>query len=41
MITVLGLATHFWRKFGAVQVYAAAQESSRNKPADDLGGTAA
>lgn len=41
MITVLGLATHFWRKFGAVQVYAAAQESSKSKPADDLGGTTA
>ena len=38
MITVIGLAAHFWRKFGAVQVYAAAQEAVKNQPADDLGG---
>lgn len=41
MITVLGLATHFWRKFGAVQAYAAAQETAKGKAADDLGGKAA
>jgi cytochrome c biogenesis protein len=38
MITVIGLAAHFWRKFGAVQAYAAAQETAKNRPADDLGG---
>lgn len=41
MIAVLGLAAHFWRKFGAVQAYAAAQEAARGKPADDMGGKAA
>jgi hypothetical protein len=41
MITVLGLAAHFWRKFGAVQAYAAAQETAKGKAADDLGGKAA
>lgn len=37
-ITVFGLAAHFWRKFGAVQVYAAAQEASRKKAASEMPG---
>lgn len=42
MITVCGLAAHFWRKFGAVQAYAAAQEAAKGTAAsDDLGGRAA
>jgi cytochrome c biogenesis protein ResB len=41
MITVLGLAAHFWRKFGAVQTYTAAQEAAKGKGAGGLGGKAA
>lgn len=41
MIAVFGLAAHFWRKFGAVQAYSAAQEAAKTKAADDLGGKAA
>lgn len=41
MITVIGLSAHYWRTFGAAQAYAAEQESSRNKPAGELGGKAA
>lgn len=38
MIAVFGLGAHFWRKFGAIQVYTAQQESARKKAADDLRG---
>lgn len=38
MIGVLGLAAHFWRKFGAIQVYSAAQESARKKAGAELKG---
>jgi cytochrome c biogenesis protein ResB len=38
MIAVFGLAAHFWRKFGAIQVYSAAQESARKKAATGLQG---
>jgi cytochrome c biogenesis protein len=31
VIAICGLAAHFWRKFGAVQAYAAAQEAARDK----------
>jgi cytochrome c biogenesis protein ResB len=31
VIAIAGLAAHFWRKFGAVQAYAAAQETSRGR----------
>ncbi len=41
MIAIFGLAAHFWRKFGAVQAYAAAQEAAKNKPSDEMGGRAA
>ena len=41
MIAVFGLAAHFWRKFGAVQAYSAAQEAAKGKAADGLGGKAA
>jgi hypothetical protein len=29
VIAIIGLSAHFWRKFGAVQAYAAAQEAAR------------
>jgi len=29
IITVIALATHFWRRFGAIQAYAATQEAAR------------
>lgn len=38
MIAVFGLAAHFWRKFGAIQVYSAAQEAARKKAAAQPGG---
>ncbi len=38
MIAVFGLAAHFWRKFGAIQVYSAAQEAARKKAVGDLHG---
>jgi cytochrome c biogenesis protein len=37
-ITVFGLAAHFWRKFGAVQVYAAAREADRKSAASEVAG---
>lgn len=33
-LTVFGLAAHFWRKFGAAEAYAAAQETRRNQVVD-------
>jgi len=41
MVTVFGLAAHFWRKFGAVQAYAAAQEAAKSQSPGDMGGKAA
>ncbi len=38
IIAVFGLAAHFWRKFGAIQVYSAVQEAARKKAAADLQG---
>ncbi len=40
MVTVFGLAAHFWRKFGAVQAYAAAQEAAKSQSPGDMGGKA-
>lgn len=38
IIAVIGLAAHLWRKFGALQVYAAQQEAARQAGAVEVSG---
>lgn len=38
IIAVIGLAAHFWRKFGAVQIYAAQQEAARQADVNQVTG---